>query len=95
MHNGCARRTLAILMDGLSHQIDVEDTKQIEDASDLKDHLEDLTKAPTPNVLESQANHSTRTKFIAMDVKNLATMQKDWLELNKCRKDDNSWPQEV
>ena len=67
---------LAILMDGCFHQMDVEDTKEIEDASDLKDHLENLTKAPTPNVLESQVDHSTRTKFTAMDVKNLVTCRK-------------------
>ena len=63
---------LAILMDSLSHQVNMEDTKEREDASDLKDHSEDLTKAPTSNVLESQADHSTWTKFVAMDVKNLA-----------------------
>ena len=50
-------------LDGLFHQIVMEDTKQIEDASDLEDHLESLTKAPTPNVLEYQADHSTKTKF--------------------------------
>ena len=68
--------TSAILMDGLFHQIDVEDTKEIEDASDLKDHLEKLTKAPIPNVLEAQVDHSTKTKFAAMDAKNLATCRR-------------------
>ena len=63
-------------MDGLFHQINVEDTKEIEDASDLEDHLENLTEAPTPNVLESQVGHSTKTKFTAMDVKNQATCRK-------------------
>ena len=47
----------AILMDSHFHQIITEDIKQIEEASDLKDHLESLTKAPTPNVLEYQAGH--------------------------------------
>ena len=63
----------AILMDGLFHQINVEDTKEIEDTSDLEDHSENLTKAPTPNILESQVDHSTKTKFAAIDVRSLAT----------------------
>ena len=66
----------AIPMDGLFHQIVVEDTKEIEDASDLKDNLENLTKAPTPNILESQVDHSIKTKFTAMNVNNLATCRK-------------------
>ena len=66
----------AILMDGLFCQIIMEDTKEIEDASDLEDHSENLTKAPTPNVLESQVDHSTSTKFAAMNVKNSATCRK-------------------
>ena len=57
-------------------ETDMEDTKEIEDASDLKDHLENLIKAPIPNVLESQVNHSTKTKFTAMNIKNLATCRK-------------------
>ena len=68
--------TSAILMDGFFHQIIAEDTKQIEDASDLEDHLESLTKVPTPNILESQADHSTRTKFAALNARNLATCRK-------------------
>ena len=63
----------AIPIDSLFHQIDVEDTKSIEDTSDLKDHLENLTKTPTPNVLESQVDHSTKIKFAAINVKNSAT----------------------
>ena len=35
-----------ILKDGHFHQIVTGDTQQIEDASDLKDHLEILTKSP-------------------------------------------------
>ena len=65
-----------ILMDGLLHQIITEDTKEIEDASDFNNHLESLTKAPTPNILESQADHSTRPKFIVMNARNLATCRK-------------------
>ena len=65
-----------ILMDGLFCQIVMEDTKEMEDASDLEDHLESLTKAPTPNILESQADHSTRKKFATMDARNLATYRK-------------------
>ena len=67
---------LAILTDGLFHQIDMEDTQEIKDASDLKNHSENLIKGPTPNVLESQVDHSTKTKFIAMDVKNSATCRR-------------------
>ena len=62
----------AIPIDGLFCQIKMEDTKEIEDASDLKDHLENLIKAPTSNVLESQVDHSTKTKFAATNVKNSA-----------------------
>ena len=62
--------------DGHFHQIIMEDTKQIEDVSDLEDHLENLTKAPTPNVLEYQAGHSTKTKFDALNARNLATCRK-------------------
>ena len=54
----------------------VEDTKEIEDASDLEDHLENLTKVLILNILESQVDHSTKTKFVAMNVKNLATCRK-------------------
>ena len=43
-----------------------EGTKEIEDTLDLKDFSENLTKVPAPNILESQANHSTKTKFIAI-----------------------------
>ena len=66
----------AIPMDSHFHQIIMEDTKEIEDTSDLKDHLENLIKGPTPNILESQVDHSTRTKFGAMNVKNLATCRR-------------------
>ena len=62
--------------DGHFHQIVMEDTKQIEDASDLKNHLENLTKVPTPNILEYQAGHSTKTKFDALNARNLATLRK-------------------
>ena len=68
--------TSAILMDGHFHQIDVEETKEIENASDLKNHSEYLIKAPIPNILESQVDHSNKTKFAAMDVKNLATCRR-------------------
>ena len=66
----------AIQMDGLFHQINVEDTKEIEDTSDIEDHLENLTKVPTPNILESQVDHSTKTKFAAMNAKNLVTCRR-------------------
>ena len=80
-------------MDGPFHQIIMENTKQIEDASDLNDHLESLTKVPTPNVLESQADHSTRTKSTEhFECKEFGHMQKDCLELNKPHKEDHPGP---
>ena len=54
----------------------IEDTKEIEDPSDLEDLSENPTKAPIPNVLESQVDNSTKTKLIATNVKNLATCRK-------------------
>ena len=66
----------AILMNSLFHQIDVEDTKEIEDALDLKDLSANLTKDPIPNVLESQVDHSTKIRFIALDAKNSATCRR-------------------
>ena len=53
-----------------------EDTKQIEDTLDLKDLLENLTKVPAPNALESQVDCSTKTKFIVTNVKNFATCKR-------------------
>ena len=64
------------LMGSLFLQIIVEDTKEVEDTSNLKDHLVNFTKTQTLNILESQAGHSTKTKFTAMNVKNLATCRK-------------------
>ena len=54
--------TLIILMD----ETIAEDTKEIEDTSDLEDHLENWTKVPIPNILESQVDHSTKRKFAAV-----------------------------
>ena len=65
-----------ILMDSLFGQIITEDTQQIEDTSDLNNHLESLTKVPTQNVLEYQADHSTKTKSAALNAKNLATCKR-------------------
>ena len=59
-------------MEDPSHQTDVEDSKQIEDGSDLIDHLENLTKVPIQNVQESLEDHSTKTKSAALNAKNLA-----------------------
>ena len=59
-------------MDDSSHQTDMEDSKQIEDGSDLTDHLENLTKVPTPNIQESLEDHSTKIKSTALNAKNLA-----------------------
>ena len=85
--------TSTILMDSLFCQIVAEDTKEIEeDISDLDDHSESLTEALTPNVLESQAHHSIRTKFTAMNARNLATCRKTVQELNKPHKEDNPGP---
>ena len=69
-----------ILKDSHFHLIITEDTQQIQDTLDLEDHLENLTKAPTPNVLEYQAGHSTKTKFDALNARNLATCRKTGTE---------------
>ena len=65
-----------IPVDSLFCQIITEDTQQIGDASDLNDHLESLTKVPIPDILEFQADHSTRTKSAALNAWNLATCRK-------------------
>ena len=65
-----------ILMEGSFHQIGREDTLQIEDVSDLDDHLENLTKVLIQSILEYQASHSTKTKSAALNVKNLATCKR-------------------
>ena len=65
-----------ILMEGSFHQIGVEDTQQIEDVSDLNDHLENLTKVPIPSILEYQASHSIKTKSTALNAKNFATCKR-------------------
>ena len=65
-----------ILMVDSFCQISAEDTQQTEDISDLNGHLENLTKAPIPNVLEYQANPSTKTKSAALNAKNLATCKR-------------------
>ena len=58
------------------HQISMENNKDQEDASDLEDHLESLTKAPTQNVLESLVNLSTKIEFAASDARSLATCKR-------------------
>ena len=63
---------LDIQMDNPSHQTNVEDSKQIEESSDLTDHLENLTKVPTPNIQKSLEDHSTKIKPAALNAKNLA-----------------------
>ena len=64
------------LMADLSQQIATGNSFQIEDASDLEDHLESLTEAQLQSSLGCQENHSTKTKFTALDAKNLATCKK-------------------
>ena len=51
-------------------EIDVEDLVT-EDHSSPEDPLVNLTKAPTPNVPESQVGQSTKTKVDASNVRNL------------------------
>ena len=63
-------------MDDPSHHIDVEDSKVIGDISNLEDSLKSLTKAPVPSTLESQPGHSTKTRFGALNAKNLNTCKK-------------------
>ena len=65
-----------ILMECSLIQIRTEDTLQIEDVSDLSNHLENSTKVLIQNVLEYQASHSTKTKSVVLNVKNLATCRR-------------------
>ena len=78
-------------MDGLSCQIIMEDTKQIEDASDLNDHLESLTKAPKPNFLVS-GRPFNKDKIHCFECKEFGHMQNDCPELNKPCKEDHPGP---
>ena len=55
-----------------TEETDVEDL-ETEDHSSLEDPLENLTKAPTPNVPESQVGQSIKTKVDALNAKNLDT----------------------
>ena len=56
-------------MEDTFQQIGMENNKDQEDASDLEDHLESLTKAPTQNIPESLVNLSTRIEFAASDAR--------------------------
>ena len=58
-----------IPMEGSFHQIGMEDTLQIEDISDLSEHLANLTKVPIQSILEYQASHSTKTKSAGLNVR--------------------------
>ena len=51
-------------------EIDVEDLVT-EDHSSIEDLLVNLTKAPTPNVPESQVGQSIKTKVDVSNVRNL------------------------
>ena len=55
-------------------EIDVEDLVT-EDHSSPEDPLVNLTKAPTPNVPESQVGQSIKTKVDVSNVRNLDTSQ--------------------
>ena len=68
--------TLLHPMEDPFHQIDVENNKNQEDASDLEDPLESLTKAPTQNVPESLVDLSTKIEFTASDARSLATCKR-------------------
>ena len=55
-----------------SHRIDVEDL-ETEDHSSPEDPLVNLTKAPIPNVPESEVGQSIKTKVDVSNVRNLDT----------------------
>ena len=59
-----------------SHPISVEDSKVIEDNSNLQDSLKSLTKDPIPSTLEFQPGHSRKTRCGALDAKNLDIYRK-------------------
>ena len=71
-----AMDTLLHPMEDPFHQIGMENNKDQEDASDLEDHLESLTKALTQNIPESLVNLLTRIEFAASDAKSLATCKR-------------------
>ena len=54
----------------VTEEINVEDLVT-EDHSSIEDPLVNLTKAPTPNVPESQVDQSIRTKVDVSNVRNL------------------------
>ena len=66
----------------------MEDTQEIEDTSDLIDHLENLTKAPTLNISGRPFN---KDKIHCYGCKESSHMQ-DCPELNRCHKDDKADP---
>ena len=74
--NGCMMDALLHLMEDPFHQISMENNKDPEDASDLEDHLESLTKAPTLNIPESLVDLLTRIEFAASNAKSLATCKR-------------------
>ena len=84
--------TSAIPMDGLFCQIDVEDTKEIKDASDLKDHLENLTKSPNTKCPRVSGRPFNKDKICCYECKEFGHMQKECPELNKPWKKDKPGP---
>ena len=90
--NGCDGCISLHPMEDPFHQIDLENNKDQEDASDLEDPLESLTKAPMQNVPESLANLLTKTEFCCFQCKEFGHMQKVCPELNKPSQEDNTGP---
>ena len=72
-----------IQMDNPSHQTDMEDSKQIEDGSDLTDHLENLTKVINTKHPRVSGRPFNKDKIHCFECKEFGHMQKDCLELNK------------
>ena len=73
-----------------TEEIDMEDLVT-EDHSSPEDPLVNLTKAPIPNVLESQVGQSTKTKVDVSNVRNLDT-SKMTCPTNKSSQDEGSGP---
>ena len=65
----------------VTEETDVEDLVT-EDYSSLEDPLVNLTKAPTPNIPESQVGRSIKTKVDALYAKNLDTFKMKALSIN-------------
>ena len=68
-------------LEASTEETDMEDLVT-EDHSSIEDPLVNLTKAPTPNVPESQVGQSIKTKVDALNAKNLDTFKMNAQPIN-------------